>query len=97
MPVDSNFILAKHQEVQRLAVERATCLHEFVRQWSLEDISACNEGRTLLVAFAEAHPGACRLAFNRGLDGDPCPMVQNLAKWKVYAEHVSACPKCNEV
>ena len=57
---------------------------------------ACDEGMALLLVFAKAHPGVYRLAFVRGFDGDPHAMVKNLPKWKARAEHVSACPKCNE-
>lgn len=76
--------------------DRQARLHEFIGQWELEDIPACDEGMALLMAFAETHPGAYRLAFTRGLYGDPHPMVKNIRKWHAYAEHVSTCPKCNE-
>ena len=92
----SEFIPASDEQQAALAQQRTARLREFVGQWALEDIPACDEGISLLFDFAQAHPGVYRLAFVRGFDGDPHPMVKSLAKWKAYAEHVSACPKCNE-
>ena len=92
----SEFIPSADEEQARQKTERLTRLREFVGQWSLDDIPACDEGMALLLDFAEAHPGVYRLGFVRGFDGDPHPMVKNLRKWKAYAVHVSACPKCNE-
>lgn len=92
----SDFVPTADEQRAQQQSERQARLREFIGQWELEDIPACDEGMALLMAFAEAHPGAYRLAFTRGLDSDPHPMLQNLAKWKAYAEHVSACRNCNE-
>ena len=92
----SEFIPSADEERAQQRTERVTRLREFVGQWSLDDIPACDVGMSLLFDFAEAHPGVYRLAFVRGLIGDPHPMAKNLRKWKAYAEHVSSCPNCNE-
>lgn len=92
----SDFIPAAEEQKAQQHTGREARVREFVGQWETEDIPACNEGMSLLLQFAEAHPSAYRLAFVRGLGGDPHPMVKNLPKWKAYAAHVSTCPKCNE-
>lgn len=92
----SEFISVEREEAERLATARSGRLRKFVNQWATDDIPACSTGMELLMAFAEAHPGAYRLTFTRGLDGDPHPIVRNIPKWKVYAEHRSTCHDCNE-
>lgn len=93
----ADFVPAADEQKAQQESERMLRLREFVGQWELEDIPACNQGMSLLMDFAEAHPNAYHLALVRGLGGSPHPIVKALPKWKAYAEHVSTCPKCNEI
>jgi hypothetical protein len=89
----SEFVSTADEQKAQQESDRKATLRQFVSQWQTEDIPACDEGVSLLLDFAEAHPSSYRLALVRGLDGDPHPMVRNLAKWKAYAQHVSTCPE----
>jgi len=63
----------------------------------MDNVPACDEGLALLKVFADAHPGAYHLAAQRGFMDPTHPMFAQLFMWKAYAQHVSTCPKCNEV
>jgi len=94
---DTEIISAQQEEAARQKGEAAARFNEFISQWDTENIPACNEGMALLLEFADSHPNAYRLAQQRGFTEMTHPMFRTLAKWKAYADHVSACPKCNEV
>jgi hypothetical protein len=48
---------AEETAAQRKVEAQAT-LREFIAQWDIENIPACDEGMMLLKAFADARPSA---------------------------------------
>jgi hypothetical protein len=94
---DTKIISRQEEEATRAKGEATARFQEFISQWTIETMPACNEGMALLLAFADAHPSAYRLAEQRGFTEMTHPMFGMLARWKAYADHVSTWPKCNEV
>jgi hypothetical protein len=93
----ADIISVQAEQAARLKTETAARFSEFVSQWTMETMPACDEGMRLLLQFADAHPNAYRLAEQRGFTEMTHPMFRTLAKWRAYADHVSTCQKCNEV
>jgi len=59
-------------------------------------IPACPEGMAILKAFADEHPGSFELLRTEDfINLDPDSFF-GIAEWKIFTEHVSACPRCNE-
>jgi hypothetical protein len=93
----AEIVPVQDEAAARLKTETAARFNEFISQWTLETMPACNDGMRLLLQFADAHPAAYRLAQQRNFTEMTHPMFNTLAKWRAYAVHVSSCPKCNEV
>lgn len=93
----ADIVSIQDEEAARLKAEGAARFNEFISQWTMETMPACDDGMKLLLQFADTHPNAYRLAQQRNFAEMTHPMFDMLAKWKVFAEHVSTCPKCNEV
>jgi len=93
----SEIVSVQYEEATRLKGESAARFNEFISQWTMETMPACDDGMRLLLQFADAHPNAYRLAEQRGFTEMTHPMFDMLAKWRAFAQHVSTCPKCNEV
>jgi hypothetical protein len=93
----AEIVSAQDEEATRLKGEAAARFNEFISQWTLETMPACDDGMRLLLQFSDAHPSAYRLAEQRGFTEMTHPMFGMLARWKAYADHVSTCQKCNEV
>jgi hypothetical protein len=93
----ADIVSVQDEEATRLKTEATARFNEFISQWTMETMPACNEGMALLLQFADAHPSAYRLAEQRGFTEMTHPVFDMLAKWKAFANHVSTCPKCNEV
>jgi hypothetical protein len=93
----AEIVSVQDEEATRLKTATAARFNEFISQWNMETMPACDDGMRLLLQFADAHPNAYRLAQQRNFTEMTHPMFNALAKWRAYAVHVSACPKCNEV
>ena len=94
--MDLQIVSAADEEATRQRTEQSTRLQQFISQWDMETIPACDEGMTLLLQFAEAHPTAYQWADQRNFIELTHPMFAKLPKWMAFARHVSTCPKCNE-
>jgi hypothetical protein len=92
----AEIVSVQDEEATRLKSETNARFNEFISQWTMETMPACDEGMALLLQFADAHPSAYRLAEQRGFTKTTHPMFDTLAKWKAFAQHVSTCSKCNE-
>ena len=79
-----------------VAAGRAERYRQFIAQWELEDMPACDRGMILLMDLADAHPIAYEMARKQGFGNLTHPIFQKLPRWIVFAEHYNSCPNCNE-
>jgi len=59
---ETQVVSMQDEEAARRKAEASTRFNEFISQWTLETMPACDEGMVLLLQFADAHPTAYRLA-----------------------------------
>ena len=86
----AEIVSIQDEQAARLKGEAAARLNEFISQWTLETMPACDDGMKLLLQFADAHPNAYRLAEQRGFTEMTHPMFNTLAKWT--ASRIMALP-----
>jgi len=68
---------------------------EFLDQWTLEDMPACDEGMALLEEFAHAHREEWKVVLAKGLV-DLRPEFTGLysQRWVAFADHCNDCGEC---
>jgi len=70
---------------------------EFLDQWTLEEMPACDEGMAMLEEFARAHTEEWKIVMTKGLvDLRPEVIGIHNGLWMVFATHCNDCDKCNE-
>ncbi|MBB5060590.1 hypothetical protein HDF16_005326 [Granulicella aggregans] len=71
---------------------------EFLDQWTLEDMPACDEGMALLEVFARLHTEEWKGVLAKGLI-DVRPEVIGLysERWIAFVNHCNVCDDCNEL
>ena len=70
---------------------------QFPGQWLPEDVPACDEGLELLWQFAQRYPSLYALAEKAGFLDPTHPAFAKNEAWRLFAQHCSTCPKCNEI
>ncbi len=76
----------EEQAISEWTQEQAT-FQQFISQWELEDIPACNVGMMHLMRFAQAHPAMFELVQKRNFTGPPQPFIRAHRLWQRLADH----------
>ncbi len=72
-------------------------LADFIAQWDLEAIPACEEGMKLLQQFAEKHPDVYQSLRPEDFIELNNPRLSDIPEWNAFAGHCSTCEDCNEI
>lgn len=86
----------EHAEKARAAqAEVLAAFPDFISQWSMDDMPACETGMHLLHEFSLAQPSSFALVKRFDFVGDDRRIAAS-QKWKAFLNHRNDCPDCNE-
>ena len=96
LPLELTFVSVEDEQLASSRKQERAAFQQFLSQWSLEDIPACNVGMLHLMRFAQAHPAMFELAQKRNLIDPPQPFVQSNQLWRAFVAHCTECHDCKE-
>jgi ferredoxin len=70
---------------------------EFIAQWDMENMPACDEGMALLKLFADRHPDSYKFVRPQDFSESNNPAFAAIPEWDAFTEHCSSCETCREV
>ena len=92
---ERHYITVEEEKAQQAKTAQPEGYADFLSQWRIDSIPACDAGMRLLYEFATSQPASFAWLMPRGFIADE-PRMKNSAQWRAFSDHMRTCPNCNE-